>query len=136
MAGFVYNPAEFEKFPVEIVEDGTTIKYELPLTRYIPPEIAKYADAMIVERYNAVQKVRDERNENRQPIFGADPEVTYPNDMDWMDWAFEKLEPKLHAHVITWPLGSRLELWNAWQEASKMPVEKSEASSNSSDATE
>ncbi|MDV8066388.1 hypothetical protein R4P64_07715 [Rhodococcus sp. IEGM 1366] len=136
MAGYVYNPAEFKKFPVEIVENGKTVKYEIPLTSYIPPEITDYADAMIVKRTNEVQKVRDERNEKRQPIVGADPETTYPTNLDALGWMLEMLEPELAEHVSKWPYGARSELWKKWQDESNLSVEKSEASSDSSDATE
>lgn len=136
MAGFVYNPAEFEKFPVEIVENGKTVKFELPLLGYIPREITEYADAKIVERANEVQAARDERHEKKLVIIEADPAMAYPTNLDGMEWMLEMIEPALHDHVIKWPNRSRTELWNAWQEASKIPAEKSEASSDSSDATE
>lgn len=136
MAGFVYNPAEFKKFKVDIVENGKTISYEIPLISYIPPEVTDYADSMIVERTNEVQKVRDERNENRQPIVGADPETAYPSNLDVLAWMLEMIEPDLAKHVAKWPYGARNEFWTRWQEESKLPVEKSEASSDSSDATE
>lgn len=136
MAGFVYNPAEFEKFPVDVVEKGKTITFELPLLGYVPPEITEYADKKIVERANAVQAARDERHEKKLIIIEADPAMAYPTNLDGMEWMLEKIAPALHAHVVKWPNRSRTELWNAWQEASKITAEKSEASSDSSDATE
>lgn len=136
MAGFVYNPAEFKKFKVEIVDSGKTISYELPLVSHIPPEVTDYADAMIVQRTNEVQKVRDARNEKRLPIVGADPETAYPTNLDALMWMLEMIEPDLATHIAKWPYGARSELWEQWQEASKISVEKSEASSDSSGATE
>lgn len=137
MAGYVYNPAEFKKFPVTCVDkDGKETVYQLPLVGYVLPEVTDHVDALMVERIEEVQKVRDARNANRQPIIDADPSQQYPTRLDSVVWMIEEIEPALAVEIKSWPYGAREEFWQSWQEASKITVGKSESSNDSSDETE
>lgn len=136
---FQYKPAEFPQYEIEVYTAGsdTAKTFQVPQLGYVPKDVHEAADVAITERFLAVQKLRDERNKKRIAMPDSDKAVQYPTQLDVMDELLQRLEPELAELVAQWELKPREDLWLQWEKESKpADLGKSEASSDSSDATE
>lgn len=133
---FQYTPNKIPMFPVEIFREGVKkpVVFEIPFLGYVAPEIHEEVDRIITERIFEVQRVRDERNKNREPLPEMDKRIQYPRQTEVMQELFKRLNPDLAEETAAWPITPLNELWDQWEKASlPADLEKSEASEPSSE---
>ncbi|MBM4711092.1 hypothetical protein [Prescottella equi] len=132
------DPSAGPTFELTLARPGADdLVVNLPLLHYIPRAVSEAVDAIALERTLKVQAHRDELNKKRKPIVDADPLTQYPTLVDAGVELIKALHPEAGAIVEALPIGYRQDIWKAWAEESKpADLEKSSASSDSSDETE
>lgn len=132
------DPSAGPTFELALARPGADdLVVNLPLLQYLPPVVTKAVDALILERTEEVQAYRDELNKQRKPIIDADPRTQYPTLIDACVELIKALHSEAGAIVEALPTGYQQDIWKAWTDESKpADLEKSSASSDSSDETE
>lgn len=138
---FTYDPTQFPQLEIDVHDPKSTSKkprhFSIPMLGYVSKVIYEAADEALTERWKVVQAERDRRNEAREAMPDSDAAIQYPTQLDVMDEVLGRVDVTLAAIVAEWPVEPRKQLWKQWQEESApADVEKSDASSDSSAASE
>lgn len=118
------------------IKGSADVLIKLPKLGYIPPEITDEVDRWTTAKFAEISAKRNEANEKRIPIPDSDAEFRYPTYLDVMDQYIQWIEPDVAATVAKLTHAEREQIWKYWNKQSGISEEKSEASSDSSDATE